>query len=106
MTAPLELPLSPALRSLLSCCENVCLYECCGIDAYRFEPALVRGWVRRFGPNALDDALRELDAVIAAGNDPGRRVTCPVTRLTTWDDERREELVTFFRSLQASLRTA
>jgi hypothetical protein len=100
----IELPLSPALRSLLLCSECACVYDCCGLAAFEFHHSIARAWVRRFGAYAIDDTIAHLDEVATLCADATRKVSCATINESTWDAEHRDTLVAFFRDLQERLR--
>lgn len=98
-----EVNVPSPLRDCFLHCELICVRECCGIDAISQEPKLVADWGRDAGSQAVNQAITQLEQLIAQVQDRSRDFVSIFLNACTVGDVGRTELLSFLQAFQAAL---
>lgn len=92
-------PLSDCFRHS----ETICVRECCGIDAFSDDPALVAEWGSEVGGQAVAQALEQVEQLIAQVQNRSHVVTSWFLNFRTVNETGRGEVLSLLQAFQAAL---
>ena len=103
MTATRDLEISPLLQACFLRTETACVRECCGLDAFEPDGAVIRTWAGDVGPSQAADALAEVRQLLASTEDRTVIASSMFLNACTPDEESREKLLGFLRVYERAL---
>ena len=103
MTATRDLDISPLLQECFLRTETACVRECCGLDAFEPDVAVIGTWADEVGAVQAAKALREVRGLIAASEDRTVIASSMFLNACTPDEESRKQLLGFFRAFETAL---
>ncbi len=83
--------------------ETVCVRECCGIDAFSDDPALVAEWGCEAGGQAVTQTLEQVERLIAQVENRSHMVTSWFLNFRTVNETARGEVLLLLQAFQAAL---
>ena len=105
MSATVDLEVSWPLNDCFQHSETICVRECCGIDAISDDPERVAQWGRTVGYKIVQQALSQVQLLIAQVEDRSQRVCIPLLNACATGDITRAKLLSFLQVFEAALRS-
>jgi hypothetical protein len=103
MTPTRDLEISPLLQQCFLRTETACVRECCGLDAFEPNPAVVRTWADEVGAAQAVKALQEVRELIAASEDRTVIASSMFLNACTPNEESRGKLLAFLKAFETAL---
>lgn len=86
----------------MSYCEDKCVFECCGLDAFSGDRRLISEWAQEAGLGTAHEALMQVEQLIAVAGDPSNIVSSDFLNCHTSNGNRR--LLCFLEAFRTALR--
>ncbi len=103
MAVGVELEVPYPLSGCFQHSETLCVRGCCGIDAISDDPELVAQWGRSVGYQVVQQALTQVQVLIAQVEDRSRKVCCSFLNACADGDITRGKLLSFLQAFEAAL---
>ena len=105
MSATVDLEVSWPLNDCFQHSETICVRECCGIDAISDDPERVAQWGRTVGYKIVQQALSQVQLLIAQVEDRTQKVCVSLLIACATSDITRVKLLSFLQAFQDALRS-
>jgi hypothetical protein len=103
MVSGIEVDIPEPLRGCFLHCEVICVRDCCGIDAISQEHELVAEWGREAGPQAVSQAITQLEQLMAQVQDRSHDFVSMFLNACTVGEIGRAELLSFLQAFKVAL---
>ena len=97
------LQISQLLQECFLRTETECVRECCGLEAFRPDDAVIHAWSVEVGQERTKEAIREIRGLISESEERSVVVSSAFLNACTPTEDSREKLLAFLRAYEAAL---